>query len=355
MTPSPDLIHELRASRPAAPADLRARVRELAAAEAASAPSLLEKLRFRLPSRRLGLVVLPAAAAIAIATAGVAGLVRSDAPTSEALFDRQQAADAAKAGRPAGPESTTESQALAPAVPTTGAADTTTLADTNRAQRVSATLTVGVDDSHAISSSAQKALDLTRRLGGHVLSASVVTGEGANATITVRVPVARVQEAVVQLSALGTIVSQQVTMEDLQGTLDELERRKRSVRAQIATLVARLQSSSLDAESRARLEARLKNLRSDYRVLRGGIAGTNAEARMSTIQLSLVTSESQGGVAPGSRLDRTLDEALNVLVWEGVVALAIAIVAAPFALMALAVWLGRRLYRRREEDRLLAT
>ena len=55
-----------------------------------------------------------------------------------------------------------------------------------------------------------------------------------------------------------------------------------------------------------------------------------------------------------SRLDRTLDEALNVLVWEGVVALAVLIVAAPFALLGAAVWLGNRFYRRREEDRLLA-
>jgi hypothetical protein len=56
-----------------------------------------------------------------------------------------------------------------------------------------------------------------------------------------------------------------------------------------------------------------------------------------------------------SRLDRTLDEALNVLVWEGVVVLAMAIVVAPFALVACAAWLGRRFYRRREDERLLMT
>jgi hypothetical protein len=187
------------------------------------------------------------------------------------------------------------------------------------------------------------------------VSASVVTGEGANASIVVRVPVARVQEAVVKLSALGGIVSQQVTIDDLQTTLDTLERRERSVRAQIALIVARLESDSLDAETRARLESRLRNLRSELRELRRGIAGTNAEARMATIQLTVVTPDSRGVVVPASRLDRTLDEALNVLVWEGVIALAILIVAAPFALVAFAAWLGRRLYRRREEDRLLAT
>jgi hypothetical protein len=343
MTPSPDLIQELRASRPAAPADLRARIRELAAREAA-APAPL-KLRFRLPARRFALVALPAAAAMALATAGVLGLARSDPPAAEVLREEFQAIDKAT------PESATP-----PSTTTLGASDSSAITPANeRAQRVTATLTVEVTDSDGVSSSAQKALDLTRRLGGHIVTASVVTGDGANATITLRVPVARAQEAVAQLSALGDIVTQHVSMEDLQSTLDGLERRERSVRAQIAVLVARLESDPLDAETRARLQARLKNLRDELRGLRRGEASTRAEARMATIQLTVVTPESTGGVAPASRLDRTLDEALNVLVWEAVIALAIAIIAAPFALVALAAWLGRKLYRRREEDRLLAT
>jgi hypothetical protein len=354
MTSSPDLIHELRASRPAAPADLRARVRELAVHEAAVPPSLLAKLRRRLPERRLALVALPAAATIAIAAAGVVGLARSDAPRTEALYEELATADKAT------PESAGRGEAMPPVTTTLGAAD----ADRSRAipapagpraQRTSATLTVEVADSDGVSESAQKALDLTRRLGGHVVSASVVTGEGANAAITVRVPSDRVQEAVVQLSALGDIVSQQVSIEDLQATLDQLERRERSVRAQIAGLTARLESDSLDAETRARLEARRQNLRAELRSLRSGQSSLRGEARMSTIQLTVVTPESSGGVAPASKLDRTIDEALNVLVWEGVIALAIAIAAAPFALVALAVWLGRKLYRRREDERLLAT
>jgi hypothetical protein len=347
MTSSPDLIQELRASRPAAPADLRARVREIGAREAAVPPSPLEKLRRRLPERRLALVALPAAAALAIAAAGVVGLARSEAPTTEALEQQLATVDEAMPESAAPPGTTL-------GAPDQGQRSGVAPAD-DRAQRTSATLTVEVADSDGVSDSAQKALDLTRRLGGHVVSASVVTGEGANAAITVRVPSARVQEAVVQLSALGEIVSQQVSIEDLQETLDTLERRERSVRSQIAVLVARLESESLDAETRARLQARVQNLRAELRELRRSLAGTRAEARMSTIQLTVVTPESSGGVAPQSKLDRTLEEAVNVLVWEGVIALAIAIVAAPFALVALAMWLGRRIYRRREEDRLLAT
>ena len=76
---------------------------------------------------------------------------------------------------------------------------------------------------------------------------------------------------------------------------------------------------------------------------------------MSTIQLAVVTPGAYGAVAPTSRIDRTIDEALGVLAWEGVIALGLLIVLAPFALVAFAAWLGRRFYRRREEERLLAT
>ena len=146
-----------------------------------------------------------------------------------------------------------------------------------------------------------------------------------------------------------------MTIDDLQANLDRLQRRERSVRAQIAVVSARLESESLGATTRAQLESRRRTLQQELRGLRRDTAATNAEARMATIQLTVVSPGVLTAVPVPSRLDRALDEALNVLVWEGVVALAIAIVAAPFALLIFATWLGRRLHRRREEDRLLAT
>jgi len=353
MTSSPELIRALEAARPTAPIALRARVREIATEEAT--PAAWPRLQLRLPVRRVAMVAMPAAVALAIVTAGVTGLARSDGTTEafreQNLSGHLATTDAPEVGAPAKTQS--QDAQLGPLLPADqGSAIAPT---TDRAQRVNATLTVEVSDSDAVSRAAQQALDLTRRLGGHVVSASVATGEEGSAALTVRVPVARVQEAIVQLSSLGRIVSQQVQIEDLQESLDALERRERSVRAQIATLVARLDTESLDAATQARLEARLQNLRSELRGLRRGISGTNAEARMATIQLTVVTPGMLGAVPVPSRLDRTLDEALDVLVWEGVIALAIAIVAAPFALVAFAAWLGRKLYRRREEDRLLAT
>ncbi len=336
MTSSPDLIHELRASRPSAPAELRTRVRALAAKQPARSRSPWATWRF--PIRRSVLVAVPAAAAVAIASAGILGLARSDSP--QAL--RRDSA---------------EKQTLETAVPDAGVSGARAAPDSAapRAQRVSATLTLEVKDSGAVSKTAQDVLALTRSLGGYVVSSSVTTGEQGNASLTVRVPVDQVQDAVTRLSAMGRIVSQQVDIDDLQGTLDQLEKQEAAVRAQIAKLRARLATESLDPQTEAVLRARLQTLRQELAGLRSQIAATTSDAEMSTIQLTVVTPESSGAVVPASRIDRTIDEALNVLAWEGVVALGLLIVLAPLALVALAAWLGRRLYRRHEEERLLAT
>ena len=349
MTSSPELINELQASRPAAPPELRARVRELSAESPAQAPLR----RFRFPARRVALIAIPTAAALANASAGVVGLSRSDVST-EAIRQKSLVTTTGAGSTTPAPNASREGATLS-GTASGGLADTAIAPTTGRAQRVSATLTVEVADADAVSRAAQDALDLTRRLGGHVVNASVATGDEGSASLTVRIPVAKVQEAIVGLSRLGSIVAQQVTIDDLQETLDRLKRRQLSLRSQIALVVANLESGTLDAETQARLEARLKTLRAELREIRSGISVTNAEARMSTIQLTVVTPGAFGAVAPPARLDRTIDEALNVLAWEAVIALAVLIVLAPFALVAFAAWLGRRFYRHREDERLLST
>ena len=295
-----------------------------------------------LPVRRSVLVAVPAAAALAFASAGVLGLARSDVPSYRRRSRNGKRCDTA------GKTAESNTRALAPAQSAADAAEP-------RAQRVSATLTVEVEDSDAVSRAAQEALDLTRSLGGYVVSSSVATGAEGSASITVRVPVERVQDAITGFSGLGRIVTQQVTIDDLQQTLDELTRREASVRAQIARIQARLQTENLDAQTEAVLRSRLQTLRAELTSLRQSLTATNAEARMSTIQLAVVTPGAFGAVAPPSRIDRAVDEALNILAWEAVIALGVFIVLAPFALVGAAAWFGRRLYRRHEDERLLAT
>ncbi len=346
---SPDLSHELatalRSSPPVAPPELRERVRAIASRESDRKP-VFSPAWFRLP--RLRLAMVPAAAALVLVSSAVVfGLVRSGdgepvaADRTESIEDATRdtgAAESAPFGTMAGKQ--------IPSAPALSA-------DTTRLQRMTATLTVQVADSDAVSRASQAALDLTRTLGGHVVSASVATGDEGTASLTVRVPAAKVQDAIVGLSALGRLTSQQVTVDDLQEGLDSMSKRANSVRGQIVRITARLDTQALDAETRATLEARRRALRSELSQLRRGIAATTAEGRFATLQVAIETPGASGVVPTSSRLDRTIDEALNILVWEGVVALAILVVAAPFMLVVLAVWFGRRLYRRQEE-RLLA-
>jgi hypothetical protein len=366
MTASPELLHELRASRPVAPASLRARTRELATAGVARRSF---GTRFRLRVRRFALVVAPAAVALALVSAGVVGLTGSNGGKQAELqaaprpvhgaVPGNSTDSAAQSERGLKTFAPTATSALPPGIavggpdPTPGSGALTP--SPNRVQQIAATLTVSVAGSDGVSQAAQDALDLTRSLGGHVVNASVATGEGARAALTVRVPVDKVQQAITGLSALGRIQSQQISIDDLQESLDTLTHRAASLRSQIVGITAKLADGSLDPATRARLEQRRRTLRAELRDVRRSIAGTNAEARFATLQLAVVTPDSLGVVPTSSRLDRTLHGAVNALVWEGVVALALLVVAAPFLLVALAAWLGHRLYRRRETERLLAT
>lgn len=351
---SPDLTTQLRATRPVAPPELRERVRAIAAQESKLEESkprtALPFDRLRVPRVRFALVPV-AAALVLVSSAVVFGLARSGSDRVAGGDLEKSTTGAVGSGVEAAPAHN------APALPgavVPGSVDQALSAVSDRAQRVTASLTVEVPDSDAVSSASQEALDLTRSLGGHIVNASVATGDEGMASLTVRVPVERVQEAIVGLSALGRITSQQVTIDDLQEGLDAAERRAGSVRNQIARITARLESDTLDAETRSVLEARRRALRSELSQLRRVISATNAEARMATVQLAIVTPGASGVVPVPSRLDRTIDEALNILLWEGVVALAALVVAAPFVLALLALWLGRRIYRRQEERLLTA-
>src|SRR5215831_6302451 len=302
---SPDLIRELQASRPTAREALRARVRELTS----PVPTVERRPASRLRLPRSAFVLAPVAAAlvVGIGAAGVIGALggsvgQRPGPVREPgrLQIGGEGATATEKAQSASPPVSSVHGSAATLGPVTQG---TPIAPTpGRAQQVDATLTVKVPDSDHVSSAAQDALDLTRSLGGHVQSASVTTGDEAQATLTLRVPVDRAEDAVAKLSALGTIVSQQVSIQDLQEHLDALVLRARSVRAQIVKIGARLESQQLTPEQRAALELRRQSLRRELSSLRQEIRSTHGVASFATVQISVVTPRSLGVVPAQSRL-----------------------------------------------------
>ena len=87
------------------------------------------------------------------------------------------------------------------------ATDAATPAPTpGRAQRYSAQLTLSVKDVDALSSATQQALRITRDLGGYLVTVSYATSDTGVSSLTLKVPTANVQDAIVRLSGLGKIV-----------------------------------------------------------------------------------------------------------------------------------------------------
>jgi Domain of unknown function (DUF4349) len=327
-----DITRELRATRPVASGALRARVAEIGERPTATARPRSSFRRHRL------LALVPATAAIAVAGALVIGLTRPGSPGEPTLPIAVES--------PAGSVADERLSAPTPPAAETGA-------PSDRAQRVTAALTVRVDDGDALSGAAADALRITRELGGYVLSSRVVSGEDGSASLALRVPAAAAQEAIERLSALGTIVDQQVQVDDLQATLDALEIQLRQARAALASVRARLEGDDLTPAERARLQARRDELQRTLASLRTQRAETSRQAAEATIQLELRTAGNAGVVPVPTRLDRTIDRALDVLAWEAVTVLGLAIVIAPLVLVAGVALAGRRVARRREDARLL--
>ena len=347
---SAELITELQAARPAADGALRDRVRMIAA----SAPKPRRSPFARLSLRRLSLVAVPATAVALFGAAALTGVLESGSqPQTIAIGNN----DLRQQNPP------TESQrALAPELKagTSGAADaatadaTTPAPTTGRAQRYSAQLTLSVKNIDALSNATQQVLRITRDLGGYLVTASYATSDTGVSSLTLKVPTAKVQDAIVRLSGLGKIVGQQVQIDDLQGQVDELTKGETGLRERIARLSARLAAPGLDAETRATLEARRDAARSELAQIRTARAQVSAEARYATIQLSLQTRQSSVVPSVPTRWDRGLDRAVEILVLEAMIVLYALVIVGPLALLTLLAWLGRRGLRRRQDEQLLS-
>lgn len=364
-----DLERELRAARPVAGEALRVRVRTIVTAEQGGRSAALPGWRrgwrggWR-PRWRVALVALPAAAAVAVAVAVIAGVSRTGAdriaapPASRSELaptapSRTSPAAPGAASAGAAPSATTM---LAPSAKTGAAVPdaNTPVPAPGQAQRYAAQLSLAVKDGPALSRATQSALATARRLGGRVVSVQYASAETGSAALILQVPTARVQDALVSLTALGRIVEQQVQIDDLQSQLDELGVRERTLRERIARLTAQLGAPGLGSVERATLAARRDTARSELAQARSQRSRVLGEARFATIQLALRTERSSAAVPAPGRLDRSLDEAGRILAWEAAALLYALVVAGPLALAALGALLAHRLARRRQAARLLA-
>jgi hypothetical protein len=341
-------LNEIRATKPVAPSALRDRVRALSATEPARQPFLA---RFRM--RQLVLVA-PVALVLALSAATVIGLTREDVTGGDQITASGAGETTTRAIAPgferAQPQQSEALKGLA-APPATADSSGAVPPATGQLQRYEAELRLRVDDVDALSGATKSAQRIALSHGGSIASLQYEApsvGIGSS-QITLRIPISKVQSAMTELSALGTIVGQRYGIEDLQVQADTLESQIEATQRQIAGILTQLESTTLSDASRAVLKSRLANARLKLKGLREGLAGTRAEARTATIYLSLTTEKIEPGAVGGGPLDNIKD----VLAWEAIGLLYFVVVAGPFLLIGFLVWLALRLRRRQVDTRLL--
>jgi hypothetical protein len=346
-------IEALRAAPPHAPERLRLRV-----AEQRPEPAR------RLPApRRLLFLAVPAAAALAVAAAVIHGLAGSSEkrPTVVASPTVEQKAAvppawSAGAGTDsaAGGGSATGRYSLAPTVQRGIAAPTP---PRGRLTRYLASITIRVPGGTRLPRATNEATAVARALGGYAASVEYRTpaGRPGAAYLELRVPTNRVQDALARLGGLGTLVSQRVSVQDLQNQLERQSAQIAQLRREIRLLTEALRSPSLTPLQRVQLQLRLGDAKRALAQRTHARGATIAEGTLARISLVL-TEAKAGAVVPHhrGRLGRLVHGAFSFLALEATIALYALIVVAPLLLLAALAWWGALARRRRDERRLLS-
>jgi hypothetical protein len=230
----------------------------------------------------------------------------------------------------------------------------------NRLVHADATLQVRVPSHSALTHATNQATKIVGTLGGYAQSVQYQSSRNGtgNAFLDLRVPVGKAEIALAKLASLGTLVSQQVSTQDLQQQYTQQTNSIGTLRREIAVYVQALQSTTLSATERVAIQIKLENARHSLKLLKKARTATVAQGATADISLTLTTNK-DAGIVPAhhttGRFDRLLGSAARFLALEGIVFLYALVVLAPFLILAGVTWWILRERRRREESRLLAS
>jgi hypothetical protein len=336
MATSESILRELRALPLDAPATLRERVRALGE----PAP---RRTFPRMEWRRSLLVLAPACALALVIAAAVHGIASSGDGTQ--LTARGESARTLQPGWVA-TDSGAGGALRSPLVPP----------NPGRRQDYEASMTLRVRDLDALTDRTNEAMRVVRSYGGYVASVqqSTAAGKPGQADLVLRVPVGRVEAALVRLSELGTVLDRQLSIVDLEQALAQQQARIVRLKVFIARATEQLQGD-LPADVRLRLQLQLQQARATLERATRAHKATLDEAAFSRISLSLTTVRADVPEPGGAgRFERAVRDAAGFLADAGAVMVFLLIVLSPLLVLFVAAALSWRAYRRREERRLLA-
>ena len=225
---------------------------------------------------------------------------------------------------------------------------------TGRATDLSLQMEVRVPGADELSAAAGEAMAITRELGGWVAASDIDTkGNEGTAELALRVPVGRVEDAVVRLGELGTVTGQRVATVDLQAGIDRRDNRIERINRAIRVEELRLESGTLTPAQELETRLRIERLRNQSADLHRANLADRREAATSELALTLHTRAAAAAQEDESGAAGAAGDALRFLEAAGVVALFLAIVLSPIVLLVVLLWLALRTRSRRVEARLL--
>lgn len=225
----------------------------------------------------------------------------------------------------------------------------------NRLADLRATLLLKVENRDQLSQRTARAMKIARSLSGYVVAAHVDAPSGGVATsyLELKIPAKRSQEALIEISSLGKILSQEISLEDVQKTVNQQGDQILALRREIASLEKVLEDPSLTAQARSQLQVELAKDRAKLSSLRDTRQQTILRGRLATVTVTFTTGDLKKAVANPSRIHKAINRAWDGLSSEISWAAMGLIVASPFILLAALLALLARTRRRREERRLL--
>ncbi len=218
-----------------------------------------------------------------------------------------------------------------------------------------ATLLLKVENRDQLSQQTAQAMKIARSFSGYVVTARVKAPSRGVATsyLELKVPAAHSQDALIKISSLGKILSQDISLKDLKVAVTTQSKQILGLRHEIASLRKSLADPSLSTQARSQLQAKLARAKAMLGALRVTHQQTILRGRLATITVTFTTGDLPKIAAKPSRIHKALNRAWDGLSSEISWAAIALIVASPFLLLAALLALLVRFRRRREERRLL--
>jgi Domain of unknown function (DUF4349) len=270
---------------------------------------------------------------------GVTAVAPAERHSSDAGSDGSGIAPQADLAAPSAKDQSTSSAQAAPVAPSTGGHHV------ERSTRLELTTT-------DVQKTADGVVRVTQAAGGYVQLSQVRTGDGnGSATFVLRIPTAKLDDALASLSKLGHVKSMEQSANDITGQYDSAQSRLADAQAERRGLLRAL-ARATTAQEIASLKARIADNRQQLNHLQSEFNAVRRRANYATIQVDVTGRPHKEQPAPAHSWNPgdAAHDALRVLeVGAGVALIALAVLV-PLGVLGTATGFAAGALRRRRRE-----